>query len=228
MLLYLRQFSDNPPALLAYLGAMVVAYVTGIAFHEFCHAWAAYQLGDDTAARQGRLTLNPIKHLDPLGSVLLVLVGFGWGKPTPVNPYRLRTGVKRGNMLVAAAGPMSNFFFAALAALPFKLGLVTTVASFNNIGSASGKEIFGLFLVFVVWINVLLGVFNLIPINPLDGFKVVGGLLPDGLSREFNRLAAWGPGILMTLFAISFLLPQYNVLGWVIGGLGNRVLQIIT
>ncbi|HXU24441.1 MAG TPA: site-2 protease family protein [Tepidiformaceae bacterium] len=228
MLLYLRQFSDNPPALFAYIAAMVVAYVTGIAFHEFCHAWAAYQLGDDTAARMGRLTLNPIKHLDPLGSILLVLVGFGWGKPTPVNPYRLRNGVKRGNMLVAAAGPASNFFFAALAALPFKLGWITTIASFDQIGSASRGEIFGLFLLFVVYINVLLGVFNLIPINPLDGFKVVAGMLPGQMSREFNKLAAWGPGILMALFAISFILPQYNVLGWIIGGMGDRVLNIIT
>ena len=149
MLLYLRDFSDNPPALFAYLGAFLVAFVTGIAFHEFSHAWAANELGDDTAARQGRLTLNPLAHLDPVGTVLLLLVGFGWGKPTPVNPYRLRRGAKEGNALVAAAGPASNFFFAALAALPLRLGLVDSIASFNRIADASGAEIVGLFLAFI-------------------------------------------------------------------------------
>ena len=107
MFLYnLRGLFDNPPALIAYLAAFLVAYVTGIAFHEFCHAWAANELGDNTAARQGRLTLNPAAHVDPAGLLMLFLVGFGWGRPTPVNPYRLKNGVKRGNMLVALAGPL--------------------------------------------------------------------------------------------------------------------------
>ena len=102
MLRFLNEFSDNPPALFAYLAAFCVAFITGIAFHEFSHAWTANELGDDTAKRLGRVSLNPIRHLDPLGTVLLLLIGFGWGKPTPVNPYRLRNGVKRGNLIVAA------------------------------------------------------------------------------------------------------------------------------
>lgn len=226
MLRFLNQFSDNPPAFFAYLGAFVVAFITGIAFHEFSHAWAANELGDDTAARQGRLSLNPIRHLDPMGTVLLLLIGFGWGKPTPVNPYRLRKGPKVGNALVAAAGPLSNFVFAAIAALPLKLGLIDSIGSFNSIRDASGSEILGLFLLFTVYINVLLGVFNLIPLHPLDGFKVVAGVLPDELSVQFNKLAAWGPGILMGLLALSFLTP-FNPIGTIIGTIGNDILRVI-
>lgn len=226
MLLYLRDFSNNPPALLAYLAAFVIAFVTGIAFHEFSHAWAANELGDDTAARVGRLTLNPLAHLDPLGTVLLLLVGFGWGKPTPVNPYRLRHGPKAGNALVAAAGPASNFFFAAVAALPLRFGWIHAINSFSEIGVASGQQIVGLFLLFIVLINVLLGVFNLIPIHPLDGFKVAVGVLPGELSRQLNALAPWGPGILMTMIAVGWLTP-YNPIAWLIGGMETQILRVI-
>lgn len=228
MLLYnLRDFFDNPPALFAYLAAFTVAFVTGIAFHEFSHAWAANELGDDTAARQGRLTLNPAAHIDPAGLLLLFLIGFGWGKPTPVNPYRLKNGVKRGNMLVALAGPASNFVFAVLAAIPLRTGLLSAPTSFSNIGNASGSELVGLFLVFIVFYNVLLGCFNLIPIPPLDGFKVALGILPDDAARSLARIEPYGVGILMTLLAVGFIAPQFNVLGWLIGGLSDQVFRII-
>lgn len=226
MIWQLDRFADNPAALVAFLAAFGVAFVTGIAFHEFSHAWAAYQLGDDTAQKQGRLTLNPLAHLDPMGTVLLALVGFGWGKPTPVNMYRLEHGPKVGGAVVAVAGPASNFFFALIAALPLKLGLIDSVASFDDIGNAGGEEVVGLFLVYVVFLNILLGVFNLIPIHPLDGFKVLLGLLPDSVSRPLSSLAPWGPGILLTLLAIGWVTP-YNPIGSVIGGLGNRVFDLI-
>jgi Zn-dependent protease len=228
MLLYnLRDFFDNPPALLAYLAAFLVAFVTGIAFHEFSHAWAANELGDDTATRMGRLTLNPMAHMDPAGLLMLLFVGFGWGKPTPVNPYRLRNGVKRGNMLVALAGPVSNFVFAVIAAIPLRLGLVTPIASFDDIRNASGSELVGLFLLFIVFYNVLLGVFNLIPIPPLDGFKVALGFLPDDAARSLAKLEPYGMGILLSLFAIGFIAPQYNILGWIIGGFSDQVFRLI-
>lgn len=228
MLLFnLRDLLDNPPALIAYLAAFFVAFITGIAFHEFSHAWAAHELGDDTAARQGRLTLNPAAHIDPAGLLMLLLVGFGWGRPTPVNPYRLRNGVKRGNMLVALAGPASNFVFAVLAAIPLRLGLVEPIASFDDIRNAGGSEIIGLFLIFIVFYNVLLGVFNLIPIPPLDGFKVAIGILPDDLSRDLAKIEPYGMGILFALIAIGFLAPQFNVLGWAIGGLSDQVFRVI-
>lgn len=225
MLFFLQDLADNPPALLAYLGAFCVAFVTGIAFHEFSHAWAAYELGDDTAARRGRLTLNPLAHLDPMGTILLLLVGFGWGKPTPVNPYRLRNGPIRGNMMVAAAGPISNFIFAAVAAMPLRLGWIDSIASLDDIANASGEEVIGLFLFFIIWINVILGVFNLIPIHPLDGFKVVAGVLPGDLARQFMQLAQWGPMLLIGLFALSF--TPLNPLGWILSGFGSRIFDLL-
>lgn len=223
---FFGELADNPEALLAVFAAVCVALVTGIAFHEFSHAWTAYELGDPTAARQGRLTLNPLAHLDPLGTVLLFLVGFGWGKPTPVNPYNLRNGPRRGNALVALAGPLSNFFFAALAAIPIRMGWVSIVPSLSRIDEASGNEILGLFLFYIVLFNVILGIFNLIPIHPLDGFKVALGVLPADLARELQKLAPWGPGILMLLIVLGWLTP-YNPLGAVIGGLGSEILELL-
>ena len=227
LLFYLRDFLDNPPALVAFLAAFLVAIVTGIAFHEFCHAWAANELGDDTAKRQGRLTLNPIVHIEPLGLLMLLVIGIGRGRPTPVNPYRLRTGVKRGNMLVALAGPASNFVFATIAAIPLRVGLVEPIRSFDTIRDASGSEILGLFLVFIVFYNVLLGCFNLIPIPPLDGFKVAIGILPDDAARSLSRVEPYGMGVLMTLLVIGFVAPQFNVLGWLIGGMSSLVFRLI-
>lgn len=226
MIWFFSDLAGNPEALLAVFGAVCVALVTGIAFHEFSHAWMAYQLGDGTAASHGRLTLNPLRHLDPLGTLLLFLVGFGWGKPTPVNPYRLRTGPRRGNALVAAAGPLSNFLFATLAAIPLRMGIVGLPPSLDRIGEASGNEVLGLFLFYIVLFNVILGVFNLIPIHPLDGFKVAVGVLPRPAAIELERLAPWGPGILMGLIAIGWFTP-FNPLGRIIGGVGSRILDLV-
>lgn len=200
----LDQLQENPQAALAFVAAVVVALGTGLVFHEFCHAWSAYQLGDDTAARQGRLTLNPLKHLDPIGSAMMLIIGFGWARPTPVNTYRLRFGSVRGGAIVSAAGPLSNFLVAAIAAIPLKLGVIHGVADINAIGDASGSEIIGLFLVFLVFFNVILGVFNLIPIPPLDGFAVLQPLLPREVRQQLAGLQQWGPAILMGLFVISF------------------------
>jgi Zn-dependent protease len=227
MIWFLGDLLDNPPALFAFVAAFGVALVTGITFHEFSHAWAAYELGDSTAERQGRLSLNPARHLDPTGTVMMLLVGFGWGRPTPVNPYRLRTGPKAGNALVALAGPISNLVVASIAALPLRLGLVDSVATVDGIADASGTEIVGLFLIFIIFLNVLLAVFNLIPIHPLDGFKVAVGVLPGELSRQLQALAPYGPGILGVLILLSWIAPQYNVLGWFIGGVTDVIFNLL-
>jgi Zn-dependent protease len=227
MIWFLGDLLDNPPALFAYVAAFGVALVTGITFHEFSHAWAAHELGDDTAERQGRLSLNPARHLDPTGTLMMLLIGFGWGRPTPVNPFRLRTGPKAGNALVALAGPISNLVVASIAALPLRLGWIDSVASLDRIDDASGSEIVGLFLIFIIFLNVLLAVFNLIPIHPLDGFKVAVGVLPGELSRQMQSLAPYGPGILMVLIVLSWIAPQYNVLGWFIGGVGDFIFDAL-
>lgn len=230
MLRYINDLSENPEAFLVYLAAFATAILTGLAFHEFSHAWAANELGDDTAKRQGRLTLNPIAHLDPMGTTLLLLVGFGWAKPTPVNPWRLRNGPRRGNAMVAFAGPASNFFFAALAALPLRLGLVESRFGADIpriIQFGSGEEYLFLFLAFVISLNVLLGIFNLIPIPPLDGFKVATGFLPREAAQQLERLEPYGPGIIMVMFVIGIVAPQLSPIYWVINLVYDDVLGFL-
>jgi Zn-dependent protease len=219
MVWYLDELSANPEAFLVFMAAFIVSILTGLAFHEFCHAWAANELGDDTAARQGRLTLNPLAHLDPIGSVLLLMFGFGWAKPTPVNPWRLRSGPLRGNAIVAFAGPASNFVFAAIAAIPIRTGLVESRFGTNIeavIRFGNGEEYLFVFLFFVISMNIILGIFNLIPLPPLDGFKVATGLLPKEMAQGLEKLAPYGPGILMTLLVIGFINPAISPLGWMI------------
>jgi Zn-dependent protease len=230
MIWYLDDLSENPEVFFVYLAAFMVAILTGLAFHEFSHAWTANELGDDTAARQGRLTLNPLAHLDPIGSALLLLFGFGWAKPTPVNPWRLKNGPQRGGAIVAFAGPASNFFFAALAALPIRTGLVESRFGTNIeavIRFGSGEEYVFLFLFFVISLNIILGIFNLIPIPPLDGFKVALGLLPRDLAAQLERLAPWGPGILMTLLVIGFINPALSPLTWLIRFVYDDVFELL-
>jgi len=226
VIFFLDQLLENPSAFAAYLAAIVVAFVVGVGFHEFSHAWAANELGDDTAARRGRLTLNPFAHIEPIGLVMFIAIGFGLGKPTPVNPSRLRNGPWRGNMMFAAAGPISNFVFAAAAAIPLRTGLIDSVASIDNIQDASGLEIVGLFLFFIIWMNILLGVFNLIPIPPLDGFTVVLGLVPANVARSLNQLRQYGTMLFMGLIVLSFISP-FNPIGTFLSTVGNRIFDFI-
>lgn len=173
--------------------AFAIVLVIAFSVHEFAHAWVAYQLGDPTAKNQGRLTLDPRKHLDVLGSIMVLAMGFGWAKPVPVNPYYLRNGPKAGMAMVAAAGPLSNLILAIIAAIPFRLGLIE--AYYTSKYFPNPQELFFTF----IWLNVVLLVFNLLPIAPLDGFKVVAGLLPYPTSESFRKLEPVGPLILLLL-----------------------------
>ena len=185
-------------------GSLATALVTGIAFHEASHAFTADRLGDGTARMAGRVSLNPLRHLDPLGSMLLLIVGFGWGKPVPVNPSRLRHGPETGRAMVAAAGPLMNLLIALLAALPFQLGLIEW--DLRGPISAWGVEQYAsLYLGSLIVINVLLAVFNLLPIAPLDGFSVAIGLLPRDMARSFARLEQYGLLILMLLIMLPIV-----------------------
>jgi len=176
---------------LALLLLQVPIVIMCITIHEFSHAYCAYLLGDDTAKRYGRLSLNPLKHLDILGAIMLLIFRFGWAKPVPVNPYNFQN-MKTGSALTALAGPASNFIFACLCAaifraLPDTLGFIKLIC------------------VFGVMFNVALGLFNLIPIPPLDGSKIIGGFMPDEM---YFRWAAWernGAFILMIIFAVSYV-----------------------
>jgi Zn-dependent protease len=177
----------------------LVGILVGIVVHEAAHAYSAHRLGDDTAYRQGRVTLNPAEHLDPLGSVMILVAGFGWGKPTPVEPSKLRNPLW-GSIAVAFAGPASNLLIVALCAAlirfsPFQQG-------------------YPFFLVaYVALANGLLFIFNLIPIPPLDGAKVLYPLLPRSMSGFVDFMNQYGPAILILLVIVSFLFENVSPLG---------------
>ncbi len=193
---------------LTFFGAVIVALVLGIAFHEFSHAFVADALGDKTARVRGRLSLNPLRHLDPAGAFFLLIVGFGWGKPVPVNPARLRNGPQAGRAMVAGAGPISNLLLAGLASIPLHIGIAGWWNPFvipSSISHWSLADFVGLYLSALIVFNVILAVFNLIPVAPLDGFSVAVGILPADLSRSFARLEPYGMGILMLLLFLPIL-----------------------
>lgn len=182
--------------------AVCLGFVAGITIHEAAHAWSAYMLGDDTAYRAGRVTLNPVSHLDVLGTVMLFMVGFGWGKPTPVMPSNLKWG-KFGAVAVAFAGPLSNllvvFVCAALYLLPqFQAGYLQLV------------------VVGVAFVNALLFVFNLIPIPPLDGSKVIFPFLPRILDGFVDFMNQYGPFILLGLVLLTYLPGASSPLSYVL------------
>ncbi len=209
MIFYLSRISDDPFAAVVFAISIAVALVAGISFHEFSHAFTADSLGDRLPRSQGRVTLNPLAHLDPTGTILMVMVGIGWGKPVQFNPYAT-SNPKASIGLVSAAGPLSNFIVAALFGLPIKLDLVPWISPFNTARFSelanrgfSTNEYLGLFLTSIVLFSIILGVFNLLPIAPLDGFKVVLGILPQDLARDFAKLEPYGPLILI----VGFLMP---------------------
>lgn len=188
-MLILRLLTINPALALAFIAGLVSA----ITVHEFAHAFIAYRLGDPTAKLAGRLTLNPAAHLDPLGTVALLLVGFGWGKPTPFDPYNLRN-IKRDSALISVAGAASNFLLAAFLSLPYLIAYLS-----GNV-SLEITHIYG-YISPLIEINIVLGVFNLIPVSPLDGFKVLAGLLPKDWYQDFIQTERWGIFILLFLLA---------------------------
>lgn len=195
---------------LAVLLSRAITLVIAFTVHEFAHAWSADQLGDSTPRSNGRLTLNPLAHLDPIGSLLLLVAGFGWAKPVPINPYALERRTPAGTMMVAAAGPISNLLLAILASVPFRAGLL---AHSNAIGLIPSLDAF---MSEFIWINLILLFFNLIPVAPLDGEKVLEYFLPASARSTFYQLRPYGPMILMLLI---FLLPflGIDVLGLLIG-----------
>jgi Zn-dependent protease len=196
--MFLSLFQSNASAAVAFLLGLVI----GITVHEASHATSAYLLGDDTAYRDGRVTLNPLAHLDLLGSMMLLLAGFGWGRPTPVVPSKLRGGVF-GPVAVALAGPISNLLIVVLCAALYLL------PPFRD----PGGYLF-ILVVMVAFTNALLFVFNLIPIPPLDGSKVIFPFLPRALDGFVDFMNQYGPMILLGIILVSFVtnLPVLRIL----------------
>lgn len=194
--MFLYFFESNPSAAVAFLLGLVI----GITVHEAAHATSAYLLGDDTAYRDGRVTLNPASHLDVLGSLMLLMAGFGWGRPTPVMPSKLRGGIL-GPVAVAFAGPLSNL-------------VIVTVCGALFLIPAFQTGYLAIVVVMTAFTNALLFVFNLIPIPPLDGSKILFPFLPRALDGFVDFMNQYGPIILFGLIIISFVtnLPIFNVL----------------
>jgi Zn-dependent protease len=203
-------FNLEPATLVARIIVLVVAFT----IHEFAHAWSATQFGDDTPRLNGRLTLNPLAHLDPMGSIVLLFSGFGWAKPVPVNPYALERRSRYAFMWVALAGPMSNLLLAVLAAIPFQLGLVSLSSLFSP--SSGYLPSFSLVVFEFVTINLVLMVFNLIPLAPLDGEKILYHLVPYSFRTTMDVIRPYGPMILILLI-IAGPYIGLNFFGLVLG-----------
>ncbi|MFA5995814.1 MAG: site-2 protease family protein [Patescibacteria group bacterium] len=204
----------NPLLILPWLLAVILA----IGWHEFAHALAAYWQGDDTAQASGRLTMNPLAHIDWLGLVLLVFIGFGWGKPTPFNPYNLKYK-KWGSALVSVAGPLSNLIMVVIALTAYKI-----LGFYDIINWLQAGNLLEIFLMFVVQLNVMLFVFNLIPVPPLDGSKILYTFLGAKHQATILKLEFYGPWILLGILlvgekALSAIIAHILVLLYTLFGL---------
>jgi len=200
-----------------------VAIVVALSIHEAAHGLAAHLLGDDTAKRHGRLTLNPLAHLDPLGTVMLAMMAFqhmgiGWAKPVPVNPLNFRSP-RRDYGLVSFAGPLSNFLQAVLAYWTILLIAKTSGTAFDIVFD---------FMTALATVNIGLAAFNLLPVYPLDGQKVISALLPASISRHFDflclRMGAW-PLLLMVVW--EWVLPIPGPLSLVMGPVFNGLKDLV-
>lgn len=203
------------PVIFGFLAVFVAALAIAISIHEAAHAWTANKLGDPTARLQGRISLNPVDHIDLIGTIILpmflfLFAGFffGWAKPTPINPWNF-AHPRRDTALVSIAGPLSNF------ALAFVFGILFRFLAFNEVAATV--------LFFLVQLNITLAIFNLIPVPPLDGFKVVAGLLPKNLAHQWESLERYGFVILLFFFFFG-----YQLIGPFLSALMRLFLGILT
>ena len=209
MLLWnLRLLIDDPAAFFLLIAIVGFSLLIAITLHEFSHAMMANRLGDPTAKRLGRLSLNPIRHLDPLGTLMLFLVGFGWGKPVPINPNYFRMNPRRGMAISALAGPLSNFALAALLGVLVRVGVVDWHSPwswpFYPFASWDASWVAADIIGYVILLNLILGVFNLIPIPPLDGFNIAVGILPRRQAEAMARLERYGPVLLLLIVFLGY------------------------
>lgn len=194
-----------------------ISILVAITVHEFAHAWMAEHLGDPTARLQGRLSLNPLVHLDPLGTLGLFLLGFGWGKPVPFDPYNL-ANPRRDGALISLAGPVSNLILATVLAIILRAPFLFNLFSSTYLAAL---------LIFIIKWNVSLAIFNLIPIHPLDGGKILGGLLPEELANRFDDVLQQY-GFILLLFLVFPLFGGtslvWSIISPVIGAVVNLLL----
>jgi len=182
---------------------LAIPLLYSIIIHELAHGWVAYRMGDPTAKYAGRLTLNPIRHLDPIGTAMLFIFGFGWARPVPVNFNQIHS-TRLGLVLVSSAGIVANMVFAFLAVLLLRL----------LAPSSSGS--IGQFLYYLAQINIMLASFNLIPIPPLDGSKILMGFMPERFQYALSRLEPFGFFIIIGLLYLGALDPVIDFFRWII------------
>lgn len=203
-----------------YLALSIIILLFSVILHEVMHGLVALKFGDHTAEAAGRLTLNPLPHIDPVGTILLPLlltitgspIMFGWAKPVPVNPLNF-SNLRRGELMVSAAGILANFSLAILAALIFHI---------LNALPQTFPALLGTLLRFTILINLVLGIFNLFPIPPLDGSKILLSQLPYNLAKEYEKLERYGWLILLILLASGSL---QGILGFFVG-LSSQILRV--
>ena len=211
--------------LVSRLVAVAIIILVAFPVHEFSHAFAAYRLGDSTARYQGRLTLNPIVHFDPLGGTMLavsaIVGGFfiGWAKPTPVNPYNLRNG-RRGEAIVSLAGPLSNLLLAAIVAIPLRLILANDDMWNTVLSSDAGFFVFNVAATFME-INIILMVFNLLPIPPLDGWHTLLALVNPRTAYTLRQYEQYG-----FILILVFILAGAPLMGGIIRTIESVLLGV--
>ena len=205
--------------------AILISLLIAIDVHEFAHAWMANELGDPTARYSGRLSLNPLVHLDPMGTMMMLFsvfsgFGIGWGKPVPVDPRYLRKGPRVGMGLVAAAGPLSNLVLAAIVAVPIRLGLPLPLSVVT-------------LLLTVISVNIFIALFNLLPIPPLDGASILRGVLSTirakwayQVSEAFDRIGVQGYMIFVLLILVDQVLP-ISILDLILGRPHDLLFRLI-
>jgi len=203
-----------------FLGRLLVI-ILGIPIHEWAHCWMAHMLGDNTPERQGRLTLNIFAHLDPIGTLMILTTGYGWGRAARVNPYQMHkvSNPRTGMALTALAGPLSNVIQAFILALPIRLGLL------NLLPEAQAMNLWTV-LYFAIFVNIGLAAFNMIPIPPLDGSRVLAGVAPPRVADFIESLEPVAPYLLL---AVLFILPQLGIdlVGWMIAPLQRFLARLV-
>jgi Zn-dependent protease len=229
------QISDE---LIYALIAAGIMLLVGFPVHEFCHAWAAFKLGDSTARWQGRLTLDPRVHFDPVGGIMLLVTAvftgffFGYAKPTPVNPMNL-SGGRRGEAWVAAAGPLSNLVMAAIVAIPLRLSgwiveqggqLFLNPPAWSAGFPDRAQEMIILVPYYFVMINIFLFIFNLLPVPPLDGWKVLGGLVPSHIAWQMREFEQRYAAIIPIVFLVLILFSGARIIGPIADAIRNVLL----
>jgi Zn-dependent protease len=211
----------------------IPAFLVAITVHEFSHAFVANAEGDVTAKQLGRLSLNPIRHLDPMGTLLLFIMlvsgfGIGWGKPVPVNPANLRNG-RQSMAMVSVAGVVANLITAVICGLLIRGHLIPDLVSQGHLPANIGGVLFA-FLEALILISIGLAVFNLLPIFPLDGFNVAVNVLPREMGAKLAQYGHWGPGILMLLIFLPQFIPglrSFNILSAVLGPPRDLLLRAV-